>query len=149
MRKRNKNGTSTRLQMKANIFKFLQKLFLRNAFLLRLQQVSRLVHVLSKVGVKFTMTCTEQRTILGCHHWWAALVGNRKVRYETVAGDWTNSVWKKGIFGGHWWTSMKRWACCTVQTFFVHDQRDLAEEILSNFVRRLEFTFVRIYSGNN
>ena len=29
MTKRKKNGTSTRLQMKANIFKFLQKLFLR------------------------------------------------------------------------------------------------------------------------
>ena len=63
-----KNGTSTHLQMKANIFKFLQKLFLRSPFLPRLQQVSRLVHVLSKVGVKFTMKCTEQRTILGCHH---------------------------------------------------------------------------------
>ena len=54
--------------MKANIFKFLQKRFLRNPFLPRLQQMSRLVHVLSKVGVKFTMTHTEQKTILGCHH---------------------------------------------------------------------------------
>ena len=86
--------------------------------------------------------------------WLSPLMSCLSRKWQTALRDDCLELNEQRLEEGYFWWSLVNFheevslLHCTNLFVFVHDGRNLAEEILSNGVKRLGFTFARIYSGN-